>query len=206
MFKRGRVPNNVHLLWGFLSFAAALLILLYLLFFVVIPSRQIMGAKQEQCIIRKAKLSCWRKKALSAAEIEQGRHKCWLFTVKVGNVSQEVQHNTLKDFPLEHDGCSSASTCGMEVWPCRLSKDQSIRLRWSYPINKTVYCSLGIVVSLLCGGIAVMKYFRLGKDEDEEQDHCRHDSSIPFSSFNEDEINECETDEKIDTQSLACLV
>lgn len=138
-----------------------------------------MKAKQKECVIKKAQLSCWRRKLLSNAHIEEGRYTCWLFTVNLGNSTHTVQYNRVRDFPKVNDGCSSASTCGMELWPCLQNEQSQVRLRWRYPVDQLVYCIISIVATVLFGAISVWWYLRVDPDALESECASR---AIPFHS------------------------
>lgn len=88
-----------------------------------------------------------------------------------------VQYNRLRDFPKVNDGCTSASTCGMELWPCHQNEVSQVRLRWRYPVNELVYCIMSIVATVLFGGISMWWYLRVEKDGCESEGGS---STIPF--------------------------
>lgn len=144
-----------------------------------------MYGKSGTCVISRASLSCWRRKLLSSASIEQGSHVCWLFAVEHNNTTSVVQYMGVKDFPEEMNGCQSAELCGMEEWPCRISKDdqQVISLRWKYPFQQVIYCSIGVVSTIIFGTIAGWRFYRGHGNDSDTQDNDVSESTgdaIPF--------------------------
>lgn len=135
-------------------------------------------------MIKRAKLSCWRKKTLSFSQVEKGTFNCWLFTVEAKNKTSVVQYDGLKDFSSENDGCDSAAKCGMELWPCRVTEAHEVKLLWSYPVVEVVYCSLGMACGILFGVTSIWRYLDGDEEMEWEEDDDLEDqnsSSIPFS-------------------------
>lgn len=123
----------------------------------------------DHCMILKAELACWRRKLLSSSLIEQGYFTCWHFIVRHRNGTAKAQHNNLDDFPTERNKCENEESCGMEDWPCRLSRRSSFAaLRWHFPISDTIYCSVGFVAASIFALMAMIRYIREGKKKDEE--------------------------------------
>lgn len=154
--------------------------------------------RRDSCTIVNARLSCWRRRIFSSSLIEDGKYTCWLFTVQTTNLTIQVQHNKMSDFSRESNGCQSEEECGMETWPCRISRSDrpQVALRWMYPVRDTASAIFGLTCTLIFGLLAAWEFLYPSSCdccsqtdiEDIEQGSEQLDSSNNDSSSDLEEI------------------
>jgi hypothetical protein len=138
---------------------------LYAIVGVLLPARELRRGVEAECEIRRARLSCWRRKPFSFTHMERGHYSCWHFgAARAGpNISgldpatqnasdvaaYNIQYSPVYAFPEARDGCDSFAACGNTTWPCTVlpSRPGVARLRWTFPTQRLV---VNLVVSTCC--------------------------------------------------------
>lgn len=165
-----------------------------------------MDRENKACAIQEAQLSCWRRKLFSSADIEQGRHTCWVFVIKHQNTTTKTQFMDVDDFPPENAGCNSFETCGETTWECRVADNPAIiRLKWHYPVREVIYSTVGMLCTLVFGTLALISFFRerreLNKNSDDLDENMMEHGVCKMKEMVKRIRDKKETDDHQDLES-----
>lgn len=107
------------------------------------------------------------------------RFTCWKFVVTTSNITSMVQYSNVDDFPLNKNGCTSAESCGLRRWICRVSDKSAVGLRWNYPTKRLIFCVIAIILEVIFCILFAIRAFRMLRKHRDNNDE-KSSSTVPY--------------------------